>query len=182
MKTYTQARPFVDDPGYETRRRHYIDELQRCLSDGGIDAPIVPIVERMSRISCCFTLQSCYGHFVRAGGHSDYSVKRLASDIAPDSVVRYRIAYVAFCAQNNTSGRRLLEDLRAVADADPEHTQFGSAIWFWGRCVNSYVLQVQPARCVSEDSLDVGVTEAVKIEAARDAFYSRLDETIGRHL
>ncbi len=182
MKTFTQARPLVEDRGYVQRRERYLSDLGPLLSSGEIDAPIVSLIERISEITHCFTLQSCYGHFVLEGRPSEYGIKRTLPDLNRSSTVHYRIAYMAFCVQNNNHGRHLLEDLRAVADVDPEYTQFGSADWFWNRSVNVYVLQVQPKRFMSEDSFDVEVAEAVEIEASRDAFYSRLDETMDRHL
>jgi len=68
----------------------------------------------------------------------------------------------------------MLEELREIAGIDPEYIQFGSADWFWDRCVNSYVLQVSPLRNAHEDHFDVSVEEAFRIEQLRDEFFERL--------
>ncbi len=178
VQTYTQARPLVVDSGYEARRRVSLADLEDILSAGEIDAPIVSIIERISLIPYCFTLQSCYGHFVVGNGLSTDSVKQISHDMKRGSTIRYRLAYMAFCIQNNPSGLRLLKDLKAIAREDPEYIQFGSATWFWNRCVNSYVLQAGSVEHVSEDSFEMGIAEALRVEAARDMLYAKIAEVV----
>ncbi|UCE91579.1 MAG: hypothetical protein JSV90_09340 [Methanobacteriota archaeon] len=182
VETFAEARSLVPDPAYEERRRRSITELDELLSTNSIDEPIADLMRRFARIPCCFTIQSCCGHFVTAGGREETIMKSVLCLCAPDSVVRYRIAYVAFCVQNDPFGRSFLNDLRSVQNVGPDYIQFGSAGWFWDRCANSYVLQVEPDRYVSEDSCEVSVSEAVHSETIRDKFLSRLDEVIGRHI
>lgn len=157
-------------------------ELERMLASDSIDAPIAGLVERCARIPHCYTIQSCYGHFVCEDGTDVHRLKPILDDLVEDSYVHYRIAYMAFCLKWDASGQRFHDDLAAVTEVDPEYVQFGSADWFWNRCVNTYVLQVEPLRCVMEDSLDVGIREAIRIEAARDEFCSKLEVTIERHI
>ena len=181
METFTEAKPFIRDPGYSARRRRYTADLKRLLGEGEIDAPIAPLMERIIGLQHCFTLQSCYGHFREEDGREGYIVERAPPDVGEDRIVHYRIAYVAFCIQEISAGRKLLEDFRAIPDLDPDYIQFGSAGWFWNRCGNSYVLQVEPKRCACEDSVDVEVSEAYHIQAIRDEFYAELERIVREH-
>jgi hypothetical protein len=182
VETFTLARPLVEDPRYDVRRSRSLDELERMLASNSIDTPIASLIDRMREIPYCFTLQSCSGHFVLGDGKDHHSVKELANANVEKTMVRYRIAYLAFCIQNSAPGRRLLEDLKAITDLDPDFIQFGGAGWFWRDCVNSYVLQVEPARYACEDSAEVGIGEAIRIEEARDRFYARVDDVIDDHV
>jgi hypothetical protein len=176
VKTFTEAKPMVADHGYASRRKHSLTELKAAFESESIDAPIARLIKRISRIPHCFTLQSCYGHFsLQDGGAEEYSVRLIRRGLEGARTVRYRIAYIAFCVQNVRSGTALLDDMRVVPDLDPEYIQFGSADWFWNSCVNTYVLQAEPERCRFEDSIEVGVAEAERIENARDRMYSELE-------
>jgi hypothetical protein len=51
---------------------------------------------------------------------------------------RYRIAYVAFCVEDDPAGRRFLERAsRLPALVDPACVRFGCADWFWEQWVDS---------------------------------------------
>ena len=138
-----------------------------------IDAPIVDIVKSFQDLPCCFTLQSCHGHFIHAAQQDRNSTERLpiSDGVAP---VTYRIAYIALGLENSLEGKELLEDLRDIPTADPECIQFGSAEWFWARQVNSYVLQVEPQRFKDKDQATIDYQEALHIQEVRDNFFSEL--------
>ena len=138
-----------------------------------IDAPIVDIVKSFQDLPCCFTLQSCYGHFIHEAQQDRNSTERLpiSDGVGP---VSYRIAYVALCIENSPEGKELLEDLRDIQTADPECIQFGSAEWFWARQVNSYVLQVEPERFKDKDQATIDYQEALHIQEVRDNLFSEL--------
>ncbi|MCK4788500.1 MAG: hypothetical protein KAV87_32465 [Desulfobacteraceae bacterium] len=169
METFTESKDFIENP-------HYLQQRQTslvALDIDTIDAPIVDIVKSFQNLTCCFTLQSCYGHFIHAGQQDRNSTERLPiSDcVAP---VMYRIAYVAFCLENSTKGKELFEDLRAIPAAEPGYIQFGSAEWFWARQANSYVLQVEPERFKDKDQATIDYQEALHVQEVRDNFFSKL--------
>ena len=169
METFTKSKDFVENP-------HYLQQRQTSLATldiNTIDAPIVDIVKSFQDFPCCFTLQSCYGHFIHVGQQDCNSTERLpiSDGVGP---VTYRIAYVAFCLENSTQGKDLLEDLRAILAVDPGYIQFGSAEWFWARQVNSYVLQVGPERFKDEDQATIDYQEALHVQEVRDNFFSKL--------
>lgn len=169
METFTEAKGFVGN-------RHYVQQRQTSLAAldiDTIDAPIVDIVRGFRDIGCCFTLQSCYGHFVDAGQQDCNNTEPLRiSDGA--GVVTYRIAYIALCIENSPEGRELLAGLRAIAGTQPEYIQFGSAEWFWARQVNSYVLQVEPERFKDKDQATIDYQEALHIQEVRNSFFYKL--------
>jgi hypothetical protein len=169
LETFTEPKDFVENPYYLQQRQTSL----AMLDINTIDAPIVDIVKSFQDFPCCFTLQSCYGHFIRAGQQNYKSTECLpiSDGIGP---VTYRIAYVALCLENSTQGKELLEDLRAIPAADPGYIQFGSAGWFWTRQVNSYVLQVEPERFKDKDQVTIDYQEALHIQEVRDNFFSKL--------
>ena len=181
VETFTQPRELVEDTDFDARRRRSLDELGGLLASGSIDEPIASLIDRIRRVPYCYTLQSCAGHFRGDDGIDHHSVKELQIRYDSQARIRYRIAYLAFCIQNGDDGIRLLGDLKAVPAMDPDFIQFGCADWFWRACVNSYVLQVEPVRYSKEDSAEVSLAEALRIEAVRDRFYERVDEIIDRH-
>lgn len=181
METYTEAKPFVDDPSYETRREKALIELQRLVKSNTIDIPIIHIVTGFATLPHCFTLQSCYGHFVHEQQMNPKMVDPLSKYQDIRSVVDYRIAYMAWGIQNNERGRILFNDLRAIIAVEPAYIQFGSAEWFWERCVNSYILQVEPERSKDKDQIDVCVKEGLHLEKIRDQFFYELEKVIQKH-
>ena len=110
-----------------------------------IDKPIADLINGFNELPCCFTLQSCYGHFVCNSRTDPHNLDPLPSkDII--SRIKCRLAYIAFCIENSLPGRELLELLKGITAADPENIQFCCAEWFWKLQVNSYALQVEPDR------------------------------------
>jgi hypothetical protein len=130
-------------------------------------------------LSYCFTLQSCYGHFMYAGQRDPLNVAPLP--LLPDLVrVEYRIAYLALCVQEGEAGWDLLSDLRQVPDIDPGGVQFGCATWFWERQVNSYVLQVEPERHKDQDRALIPYREALQVQETRARFWELIRDLVER--
>jgi hypothetical protein len=145
-----------------------------------IDAPILDIITTFASLPYCFTLQSCCGHFICAPDQNPHT---------PDPVpvgyvgsVRYRIAYVAVCIENCRSGRGLMDSLRAMTAINPDYLQFGSADWFWQRWLNSYALQVEPARHMTKDEVVLPAAEALHVQHTRDVFFSELRKLLAREV
>ncbi len=180
METYTRENPLVRNPSFASDRKKALEELRIEISKGSIDGPTIDVVEQFALLPCCYTLQSCYGHFMVEQRTEDTNTDRVADFGATATKLHYRIAYMAFCIEHSARGRALLEELKAVADIDPDFIQFGSADWFWKRCLNSYVLQVSPLRNAHEDHFDVNIEESLRIEQTRDKFFNRLREIVSR--
>jgi hypothetical protein len=173
METYTELKNFCENPRFETQR----DDSLRTLDFESIDLPIVDLVRGFSTLSCCFTLQSCYGHFLHGEQKDPRNTERIA-DSEKYGPVEYRIAYLAFCIEDCEAGRALFEKLRELQEIDPSYVQFGCAEWFWNRQKNSYVLQVEPERLRVRDSITVDHPEALHIQDVRDRFFSRMRELL----
>lgn len=172
LESFTAKKDMVHDPGFWMQKQKAVG----ALTDGMIDAPIVALVNGFNRLPYCFTLQSCYGHFVYDGQKDPYNVVPLTvGDTAP-STVEYRIAYITLCLEYSRKGKEMLEALAEIPAIDPDNIQLGSAEWFWKRQVNSYVLQVEPTRFKDEDTALLDFEEALKIERTRDTFFARLFE------
>jgi len=169
LETFTEPKEFVNNHNYLQQRQASF----ATLDIDTIDGPIVDIIRGFQNIPYCFTLQSCYGHFVHADQQDHNNTNRLpvSDGVCP---VTYRIAYVAFCLENSTEGKELLEDLRSISVAEPEYIQFGSAEWFWAKQINSYVLQVEPKRFKDKDQVTIDYQEALHVQEVRDNFFSKL--------
>jgi hypothetical protein len=181
METYTQAKPLESSPNYGSDREKALEALMLELSKGSIDAPMVDIVQTFARLPFYYTLQSCYGHFMREFRVHDTNTMRVSELRGSAEVMHHRIAYIALCVQNAVEGRVLLEELKYIEEVDPDYIQFGSADWFWKDCVNSYVLQVSPLDNVHQDHFDVSIEEALRIEGTRDRFFDKLREILSKH-
>jgi hypothetical protein len=88
--------------------------------------------------------------------------------------IDYRIAYLALCLANNHPGRALFDALAVIPSLDPDYIQFGSADWFWERHLNSYALQVEPARLMYKDHGNVDYEEALHLEKLRGLFFAEI--------
>ena len=173
METFTEPKAMVEN-------LHYQDQRQKCLaglSDGMIDEPIIELVNAFNKLSYCFTLQSCYGHFIYNSQKDPHNLEPLPST---DTIsrVEYRIAYIAFCIENSDLGRMLFVALQEITIIDPENIQFCCAEWFWKRQVNSYALQVEPDRFKFEDKAILDYKEALRIEKIRNEFFVRLKKLL----
>ena len=173
METFTELKELAENPHYQVQRQKILCDL----SDEMIDMPIVDLINGFNKLSHCFTLQSCYGHFVYNGQKDFHNLEPLSErDI--NTKVEYRIAYIAFCIENSPSGRELFESLKKITVIDPENVQFCCAEWFWKRQVNSYALQVEPDRFKCKDKAIVDFKEALHIEKIRNEFFIRLYELL----
>lgn len=173
MKTFTKLKAFVDDPHYYEKREESLRKLQICT----IDAPIVKIIKDFAKLPFCFTLQSCYGHFIHKGQKNPKNIEPL-SNYDKNSSIEYRIAYIALCIQNNDLGKQLFQDMKKITKIDPEYVQFGSAEWFWRRQVNSYALQVEPERYKTEDRFQISIREALYVEKVRKQVFKELKNLV----
>ncbi len=173
METYTEIKPLVNNPYFGEQRRKNLSGL----TDTMIDAPIVEHIRLLNELSCCFTLQCCYGHFVYTGQEDIHNLDPLPVTDGP-ATVEYRIAYVALCIDNGEMGRKLFSGLEEIPAVDPGNIQFCCAEWFWKRQANSYALQVEPDRFKDRDTADLGYAEALKIEDIRNKFFLRLMKVI----
>ena len=169
METFTDPKELVLNPDFPKQKKKCL----ALLSDDMIDSPIIDIIHGFNRLSFCFTLQCCYGHFLYPGQTNPNNFNRLPALRAP-SRVEYRIAYIAFCIHNRVSGKNLLNRLKELTLISPKNIQLGSAEWFWQRQVNSYAVQVVPHRFKERDTVFLNYREALVIEKARDMFFAKL--------
>ncbi len=169
METFTEFKPLVNNPYFLQQREKALNQLDINT----IDAPIKEIIRGFSNLSYCFTLQSCYGHFLYADQKNPKNVEPLPS-LDNIAKVEYRIAYIALCIRNNEQGRMLLNKLKRIPAIDPEYIQLCCADWFWKRQVNSYALQVEPERYKRKDKITVNFQDALPLEKVRNEFFRRL--------
>jgi hypothetical protein len=175
LETFTSAKTPVANPAFPAQRRQALMKLDLST----IDPPIVTLVSRFNELPYCFTLQSCYGHFLPAGQQDRHNLKRLPQ-VRSAATVGYRIAYLALCIDENDQGIALLADLGDVPSLDPDYVQFGCGDWFWHRQVNSYALQVEPKRYETEDEVCIAYEEALHIQAVRDSVFSALERLLDK--
>ena len=177
METFTVPKELVENPRYAEQRLKSLS----ALTDDMIDAPLIDIITSMNKLPHCFTIQSCYGHFLYPGQNAPDNLEPLPETTASNRI-DYRIAYIAFCVENRAAGHRLLEELKAITRIDPDNIQFGSAEWFWKRQVNSYALQVEPDRFKHKDRVLLAYREAVHIEKIRNEVFAHLTALLGKRL
>ena len=177
METFTELKDFIDNPHFNTQRQRSV----RSLDLETIDPPLIEIIDGFSMLPYCFTLQSCYGHFLYSGQKDEKNIRPLpdSEDIAD---VEYRIAYIALSIEDSGPGRELFSELGEVAAIDPEYIQFCSAEWFWKDQVNSYALQVEPERHKTKDRCSVSYKEALHIEKVRTAFFAEIRRIVQMRL
>jgi hypothetical protein len=177
METFIEAKSLIENPDFNERRRMALGKL----SFDDIDKPIVEVIKKITSISYCFTLQSCYGHFLYAGQKDPHNIEPVSLN-ARDQEVEYRIAYLAICVQNNSRGRKLLEDISKIPSIGQKNIQYGSAEWFWERQINSFVVQVEPERFKSQDRCVVNYMEAITLERVRSLFWQEINEIVDKHI
>lgn len=172
METFSEAREFIQYPHYERDRLNMLSGLK--LED--IDAPIRDIVEALGRLPQCFTLQSCYGHFVWDEQPDPHNLAVLP--LQNQGLIRYRIAYLALCIEESTRGAYLRDRFATICELDNEYVQFGSPGWFWQQYPNSYALQVEPPKFVFQDEALLEHTEALHTQSVRDLLFQRVREIL----
>jgi hypothetical protein len=171
VETFTEPKELVKNPHYQDQRKNILAGLSAEM----IDAPIIDLINGFNKLSYCFSMQSCYGHFVYNDQKDPYNFEPLPISDTIDRV-EYRIAYICLCIENSDLGRRLLEALNEITAINPENIQFCCADWFWKRQVNSYALQVQPERFKHKDQAKLDYREALQIEKIRNEFFIQLQE------
>ena len=173
METFIELKEFEENPHYREQKKETLSDL----TDDMIDRPVIGLINGLNRLPCCFTLQSCYGHFVHSGAKDIHNLEPLP---IKDTItkVEYRIAYIAFCIENSPSGKGLFEAFKKITAIDPENVQFCCADWFWERQVNSYALQVEPDRFKRMDRAMLDYREALYIEKIRNEFFVRLGKLL----
>lgn len=181
MKTFTPPRPFVHARGFRERREDMLSELRQGIAEGTIDPPIVPLLEDFARIRSCYTIQSCWGHFVHELQPETRNLAPVHDYRGRVEQVLYRIAYLALCIEESPDGHALCRELAGMQTIDPEFILFGSADFFWKMVPNTYVLQVVPEWGKEEDSMWVGIEEAIRLEEARARFFAALGKLAKRH-
>ncbi|MBW1809799.1 MAG: hypothetical protein JRJ87_16505 [Deltaproteobacteria bacterium] len=173
METYAEVKPLIDDPQFIHKRDEALSKLDQAV----IDAPIAGLIKEIADLPHCFTLQSCWGHFVHAGQKDINGLEPLA-DYKNSQEIEYRIAYIAFCIQNSQNGLKLYDDLRKVTEIDPDNIQFCSANWFWQQRVNTVALQVEPDRFKDQDTAMIGVEEALYLEKLKPKMFGEVERII----
>ncbi|MDY7034246.1 MAG: hypothetical protein SVY10_20365 [Thermodesulfobacteriota bacterium] len=169
METFAKPKDFADNTGFREQRKKSLNKLDI----NSIDTPIIDIIENLSKLSYCFTLQSCYGHFVHNFQKDPHSLEPLPMSDEIKSV-EYRIAYIAFCIENSDCGKEFFNDLKEIQLIDTQYIQFGSAEWFWKRHLNSFILQVEPERYMMKDKAFVDYNEALHLQKTRNSFFAEL--------
>ena len=173
MKTFTEPKELTENPYFKEQRQKSL----AVFPEAEIDEPIIEIIENFNKLPFCFTLQSCYGHFLYGGQANPRNLDPLPVTKTM-ARVEYRIAYIAFCLENSDPGRNLLEALKGVKAIDPENIQICCSEWFWKKQVNSYALQVEPDRFKHEDTAIIVGREALHIEKIRNDFFARIRELL----
>lgn len=176
METFAEPKKLTENPRYKEHRR-------KCLSgltDVVIDAPITEVVNGFNRLPYCFTIQSCFGHFIYDGQNDPHNVEPLPVAKSIDRV-EYRIAYLAFCLENCDKGVQFLRSLNDITHIDRENIQLCSPQWFWERQINSYALQVEPERFKHEDKAVLDLKEALHVEKVRNTFFAELKILLRKH-
>ena len=173
LETFTKLKEFAENPHYQVKKQKTLSDLTNDM----IDMPIIDLINGYNKLPYCFTLQSCYGHFVYNGQKDLYNLEPIPVNRAIGKI-EYRIAYIAFCIENSVAGRGLFETLAEVPSVDPENIQFCCAEWFWKKQINSYALQVEPDRFKRQDTATIDFKEALHIEKVRNSFFIRLYEVL----
>ncbi len=182
METFTPPEPFIAHPGFTEERALSLRRLEDLIRLAEPDPPLIPLLRLFMQVPSCFTVQSCYGHFVRDQSHDDKNLDPVSSFKDGVQQVRYRLAYMVFCIEESVRGHALYDDLESMTAIDPLYIQFGSASWFWETTPNTYVVQLEPLRGACLDAVLVMLDEASYIERLREQFFGRLGEIACRSI
>ena len=175
METFTNIKDFVNASSFHEKRL----KSSKILDYSSIDEPILDIIIKFSELDYCFTLQSCYGHFLY-NHQKDPNNLELLPRMERNVKVEYRIAYIVICIENSHLGLSLFDAFKEIPFIDKEYIQFGCADWFWERYSNSFALQVEPERHMRRDRLFVDYREALHIQEVRGYFFDKMRELLKR--
>ena len=142
MQTFTAEKPLVENPDSEQQRAEHPSSFRSCPRRRKSIPRSAPF-SRFMAAPHCFTIQSCYGHFVHEQEPDIRNTARLEPCAGCITRVEYRLACMAFVVRNGGAGQSFLRDLRGMPALEPGNVQFGCAEWFWARQVNSCVVQVE---------------------------------------
>ena len=173
METYTDLKPFVVNHNFRRQR----DISLKSLNFDTIDKPILKLIRHISALDFCYTLQSCFGHFVYENQKDRHNISTLPTHPI-HSKIEYRIAYLTFCLDNTKDGIDFLKKLESLSFIDKHNIQIGCADWFWNQQVNTFVLQVEPERFKYLDKVSLDYAEALNIEKIRNIFFMELQNII----
>ena len=101
MQTFTAEKPLVENPDFEQQRAEAHHQLRELIQAEGIDPPLVPLLSRFMAVPYCFTIQSCYGHFIHEQEQDIKNTARLGPYAGSVTHVEYRLAYMAFVVEND---------------------------------------------------------------------------------
>ena len=73
METFTEPKELVENPRYKEQRHKSLLGLTNAV----IDRPIIEIINSMNKLPHCFSMQSCYGHFLYDGQKDPYHIDPL---------------------------------------------------------------------------------------------------------
>jgi hypothetical protein len=169
VETFVKAKTLEPNPGFQKQK----EAILSGFASVEIDPPLVGLIAGLNKLSGSFTLQCCFGHFLHKANRDPMNTEALPN-LQDIRRVDYKIAYLAFCLDESPSGRELYRKLEGLTAVDPGYIQFGSALWFWERQVNSYVLQVEPDRFKKRDKARLTYREALRVETARNECFKRL--------
>ena len=60
METFAELKELAENPHYQVQRQKSLGDLANNM----IDVPIIDLINEFNQLPYCFTLQSCYGHFI----------------------------------------------------------------------------------------------------------------------
>ena len=150
----------------------------RDMAEVDIEEPIIEVIDSLNKLPFCFTIQSCFGHFLFENKPAS-TTYYLPEKTTRTRNCKYRISYVAIRVDGSQEARGLLSLLRDIPSTiNKEYIQFGCAEWFWEQHINSFVIQVQPRDRSNVDSLLVTTEEAQLIQAVRDRFWEVMESTL----
>ncbi len=173
METFEPPRKLVNNQNFEQTRNTWLGSLDL----DSIDAPITDLIRSLNTLPFCFTLQSCFGHFLYEGQDNKHNTTPLPNSPLKCQI-QYRIAYLALCIADNQQGRKFIEILTHVPSPHPDIIQFGSAAYFWEKQVNSYVLQIGPVKLQDKDTMEINYQEAISVQTARNYFFQTIEQII----
>ncbi|MEJ2616045.1 MAG: hypothetical protein P8Z35_13890 [Ignavibacteriaceae bacterium] len=149
METFTDTKELVPYPHFNEKRNIVL----RNINYDEIDTPVIELIKNISKLDYCFSLQSCYGHFLYPGENAQLNTRPLPI-LNDDISIDYRIAYLAICIKDNQDGKSFLINLTKLTLIDPE-----------------YIFK-------DKDRITIDYKEALIIEKVRNQFFISLNELI----
>ena len=100
---------FVENQNFQSQRKDHLSRLDYSV----VDKPIVNLIRNISDLEYCFTLQSCFGHFIYQGQNDEHNLISLPSNSVRGDIT-YRIAYIAISIENIERGKVLFSKLKDI--------------------------------------------------------------------